>query len=191
MALHPPPTSVQDWVADSGAMHHTTPSAGNISTFLHLASSNPSSIVVGNDSSLSITSVGDSVLPEPFYLNNILLAPNMVQSLLSVHRFTTDNWCSMEFDLFDLSVKDLTTKNAIIRSNSTDPLYTMRLLRSLTPSSAMWPPLLLFPTPLLLLLRPRGTIVLVILDLMPYLVYLNRLLFSVPVRNMIFVIHVS
>jgi hypothetical protein len=40
----------------------------------------------------------------------------------------------MEFDLFDLSVKDLTTKNVIIRSNSTGPLYTMCLLGSLTPS---------------------------------------------------------
>jgi hypothetical protein len=74
IALHPPPTSVQDWVADSGASHHTTPSAGNISTLHPLTSSNPSSIIVGNDSSLSITSVGDSVLPESFYLNNILLA---------------------------------------------------------------------------------------------------------------------
>jgi hypothetical protein len=93
MALHAPPTSVQDWVADSGATHHTTPSVGNISTLHHLASSNPSSIVVGNGSSLLITSVGDSILPGPFYLNNILLAPDMVQSLLSVRRFTTDNWC--------------------------------------------------------------------------------------------------
>jgi hypothetical protein len=42
----------------------------------------------------------------------------------------------MEFDLFDLSVKDLTTKNVIVRSNSTGPLYTMRLLESLTPSSS-------------------------------------------------------
>jgi hypothetical protein len=91
MALHPPPTSFQDWVADSGVTHHTTPSIGNISTLRPLASSNPSSIVVGNDSSLPITSVGDSVLPEPFYLNNILLAPDMVQSLLSVPNFTTDN----------------------------------------------------------------------------------------------------
>jgi hypothetical protein len=76
---------------DSGMTHHTTPSVGNISTFRHLASSNPSSIVIGNDFSLPITSVGDLVLPGPFYLNNILLAPNMVQSLLSVRRFTTDN----------------------------------------------------------------------------------------------------
>jgi hypothetical protein len=91
MVLHPPSYSVQDWVADSGAMHHTTPSVGNISTLRHLASSNHSSIIVDNGSSLPITFVGDSVLLESFYLNNILLAPDMVQSLLSVRHFTTDN----------------------------------------------------------------------------------------------------
>jgi hypothetical protein len=122
-------------VADSGATHHTTPSVDNISTLHHLASSNPSSIIVGNGSSLLITSVGDSVLLEPFYLNNILLAPDVVQSLLSVRCFTTDNWCSMEFDLFGFSVKDLTTKNMIVRSNNIGPLYTMHLSGSPTPSS--------------------------------------------------------
>jgi hypothetical protein len=116
--------------------HHNTSSVGNISTLHPLTSSNPSSIIVGNGSSLPITSVGDSVLPGPFYLNNIFLAPDMVQSLISVCRFTIDNWCSMKFDPFGLSVKDLTTKNMIIRSNSTGPLYTMRLLGSLTPSSS-------------------------------------------------------
>jgi hypothetical protein len=84
---------------DSSVMHHTTPSVDNISTLHPLTSSNPSSIIVGNGSFLPITSVGDSVLPGPFYLNNILLASDMVQSLLCVHRFTTDNWCSMEFDV--------------------------------------------------------------------------------------------
>jgi hypothetical protein len=117
-------------------MHHITPSVGNISTLRPLASYNPSSIIVGNGSSLSITSVGDSVLPGPFYLNNILLAPDMIQSLLYVHRFTTDNWCSIEFDPFGLSLKDLTIKNVIVRSNSIGPLYTMRLPGSLTPSSS-------------------------------------------------------
>jgi hypothetical protein len=33
----------------------------------------------------------------------------------------------MEFDPFDLSVKDLTTRNVIARSNSTGPLYTLHL----------------------------------------------------------------
>jgi hypothetical protein len=41
----------------------------------------------------------------------------------------------MEFDPFGLSVKDFTTRNLIVRMNSTDPLYTMRLLGSVTPSS--------------------------------------------------------
>jgi hypothetical protein len=41
----------------------------------------------------------------------------------------------MEFDPFSLFVKDLTTKNVIVRSNSTDPLYTMHLPGSLPPSS--------------------------------------------------------
>jgi hypothetical protein len=42
----------------------------------------------------------------------------------------------MEFDPFSLSVKDLTTNNVIVRSNSTGPLYMMRLSGSLTLSSS-------------------------------------------------------
>jgi hypothetical protein len=42
----------------------------------------------------------------------------------------------MEFDPFGLSMKDLTTKNVIVQSNSIGPLYTMRLPGSLTPSSS-------------------------------------------------------
>jgi hypothetical protein len=132
-------------MVDSSATHHTTPPVGNISTLRHLALSNLSSIVVGNGSSLPITSVGDSVLPVPFYLNHILLAPDMVQSLISVHHFTTDNCCSMEFDPFGLFVKDLTTKNVIVRSNSIGPLYTMRLPGFLTPSPSIVATLVAIP----------------------------------------------
>jgi hypothetical protein len=35
----------------------------------------PSSIIVDNGSALPATSVGDTVHPSPFYLNNILVAP--------------------------------------------------------------------------------------------------------------------
>jgi hypothetical protein len=171
--------------------HHTTPSVGNISTLRSLASSNPSSIVVGNDSSLLITSVGDSVLLGPFYLNNILLAPDMVQSLLSVRRFITDNWCSMEFDPFGLSVKDLTTKNVIVKSNRPAPVHDVSSRISHSIFQRCGRPCCCSPTPLLLLLRPRGTVVLVILALPPYLVYLGHPLFSVPALNLIFVMHVS
>jgi hypothetical protein len=90
---------------------------------------------VGNRSSLPVTSVGDTALTDPFYLNNVLVTSDIIQNLLSVHRFTTDNWCSMEFDPFDLSVKDLLTKNMIIRCDSLGLLYTMRLLSCSTPLS--------------------------------------------------------
>jgi hypothetical protein len=127
IALQPPHNSINDWVVDSGASLHTTHSVSNISDPRPLNSASPSSIVVGNGSTLPVTSVGDSVIPGPFYLNNILLAPDIILNLLSVRCFTTDNWCSMEFNPFCLSMKDLTTRNVIARSNSTGPLYMLRL----------------------------------------------------------------
>jgi hypothetical protein len=66
MALHPPLNLVNDWVADSDASHYTTLSVDNISKLHHLNYASPSSIVVGNCSTLSITSIGNSVIPGPF-----------------------------------------------------------------------------------------------------------------------------
>jgi hypothetical protein len=43
----------------------------------------------------------------------------------------------MKFDSFGLSVKDLTTRNVIVRLNSTGPLYMMRLPESVPPSSGI------------------------------------------------------
>jgi hypothetical protein len=40
----------------------------------------------------------------------------------------------MKFDPFGLFVKDLLTQNVIVRSNNTDPLYTIHLPGSSTPS---------------------------------------------------------
>jgi hypothetical protein len=67
-----------------------------------------------------------------FYSKKIFA--NFIQNLLSVRCFTTDNWCSMKFDSFDLSVKDLSTRNVLTRCNSSRPLYTMRLPSCFTPS---------------------------------------------------------
>jgi hypothetical protein len=100
---------VTDWVADSGASNHTTSDAGNLTSVRPPTSTDPSSIIVGNGSALPVTSVGDSALLGLFYLNNTLITPDIVQNLLSVHHFTIDNWCSMDFDPFGLSVKDLST----------------------------------------------------------------------------------
>jgi hypothetical protein len=112
------PPIVIDWVADSAASKHTTSYACNLTTFQPFKSTVPSSIIVGNGFVLSITLVGDMVLLDPFYLNNILVTHNIIQNLLSVHHFTTSNWCYKEIDLFVVSRKDLCTRNMITRCNS-------------------------------------------------------------------------
>jgi hypothetical protein len=54
-------------------------------------STDPSSIIVGNGSALLVTSVEDTTIPGPFYLNNVFVTTDIIQNLLSVHRFTTKN----------------------------------------------------------------------------------------------------
>jgi hypothetical protein len=70
-------------VADSGASYHTTPDAGILSSTSPPHPSLPSSIVVGNGSALPVTSVGDAVLPGPFRLSKVLVAPHIIQNLFS------------------------------------------------------------------------------------------------------------
>jgi hypothetical protein len=77
MTLKMPP-SLMDWVADSNASNHTTPDPGNISLF---RPPNPA-IIVGNRSILHVTSVGDTVLLRPFYLNNVLVTPDILRTFL-------------------------------------------------------------------------------------------------------------
>jgi histone deacetylase 1/2 len=52
-----------------------------------------------------------------------LVSPHIIKNLISIRRFTTDNNCSIEFDPFGLSVKDLQTRNVITRCNSSGDLY--------------------------------------------------------------------
>jgi hypothetical protein len=134
------PHTVTDWVADSATSSHTTSYAENLTSICPPHINDPSSIIVGNGSSLPVTSVGDTALPSPFYLNNVLVTPDSIQNLLSIHRFTTDNWCSMEYDPFGLSMKDLSTRNMITRCDSSRPLYTMCLPSRSTPSSSVAAP---------------------------------------------------
>jgi hypothetical protein len=104
---------------------------------------------VVNSSTLSVTSVCDSILPGLLYLNGVLVAPYIMQNLLSVRRFTTDNSCSIEFDPFGLFVKDLATRTLLARCDSSGLLYTVRHP----------PPPLAHPRHLLWLLPPLGIVV--------------------------------
>jgi len=101
------------------------------------SSSFPSSIVVGNGATLPVVGTGYSTLPGPFRLNNVLLAPDIIKNLLSVRQFTTDNFVSVEFDPLGVSVKDLRTRNILLRCNSSGPLYTLQLPSSPTDTCAL------------------------------------------------------
>jgi hypothetical protein len=111
-------------VMDSGATSHMTSSDGillsRLPTFV-------SSILVGNGTSILVTSHGHSVLSttaSTFALNNVIVIPTIVQNLLSVRQFTRDNHVTIEFDAFGFSVKELPTGRVILRCNSNGDLYT-------------------------------------------------------------------
>jgi hypothetical protein len=98
-----------------------------LSSVRPLTSTNPSSIVVGNGSALPVTSVGDSTLLGLFYLIMSLLLMILFKIFYLFVVLPLTNWCSMKFDPFGLSVKDLSAQNVITRCNSSGSLYTMRL----------------------------------------------------------------
>jgi hypothetical protein len=122
MAMTPPSS---DWVIDSGASYHTTPTTGTLSR------SHPPIPVIFIDrrwdrfhSACHLSRCLSSpwtVLPQ-----RRSRSPHITHNLLSVRRFTTDNSCSIEFDPSGFSVKDLATRTPLTRCDSSGPLYTLR-----------------------------------------------------------------
>jgi hypothetical protein len=125
VSLNQPQTT--DWYFDSGATSHMTSDAGTLSSTVPPSFSAPSSIVVGNGSFLPVTATGTTTLSPSLHLNNVLVSPQLIKNLISVRQFTTDNNCSVEFDPSGCSVKDLLTRNVIVRCNSSGSLYPLRL----------------------------------------------------------------
>lgn len=126
ISSQPAPATPINWDVDFGALYHTTPDPGTISLPHPCRPTFTSSIIVSNGSTLTVTSVGDTVLHGPLYLNNILVAPNIIQNILSVHRLTTDNHRYMEFDPWRLTIRDLITCVVVTRYDSFGPLYPIR-----------------------------------------------------------------
>jgi hypothetical protein len=59
----------------------------------------------------------------------MFLSPHIIQNLLSVRQFTTDNLCYIEFDPFGLTVKDLATRSLLAQCDSSDPCTSYSCLR--------------------------------------------------------------
>ena len=169
------------WVLDTGATSHMSSNDGIL---LSRLSHSPSFITVGNGNSIPISCRGTSSIPIAdylFQLNNVLIAPHLVRNLLSVRQLTRDNNCSVEFDAFGFSIKDLKTKTVILRCNSGGDLYTIPPTHASSSTAATSP-----------LLRPRcGTHVLVILHQPPLVNLIKFQLFHVIMQHVVFVMLAS
>jgi hypothetical protein len=114
------------WIADFGASAHLSATHGNLSSSRPVFNHAP--VIVGNGSHLPISHLGQPILPSlhrPLYLHHVLVALDIVQNLLSVNHFITDNLLSMKFDPFGVSVKDLRTGALLLRCNSDIDLYPL------------------------------------------------------------------
>lgn len=94
MTLTPPQG---EWYMDSGATAHMASTSGILTHYQLPSSSTPSSIIVGDGTSLPIVSTGSTNVG-PLHLNNVLVSPSIIKNLVSVHQFTIDNNCFVEFD---------------------------------------------------------------------------------------------
>jgi hypothetical protein len=137
-------SSNSGWVADSGATSHMPAAHGNLASLTPVSNFPP--VIVGNGSHLSVSHIGSSTIPtvaRSLSVNDILVAPNIIQDLLSVRKLTRDNLISMEFDPWGLSLKDLRTKAHLLRTNSDGDLYPLlpqstALLLTTQAASKLW-----------------------------------------------------
>ncbi|GKB08113.1 ribonuclease H-like domain-containing protein [Tanacetum coccineum] len=112
------------WNMDTSASSHLNASSTCHSIFFNTCLY--SSFLVGDGHPIPVTNTGHSVLPTSYgslHLNNVLITPSIVKKLIYVRQFVHDNNCTIEFDTFDFSVKDFTTRRVLIRCDSTWDLY--------------------------------------------------------------------
>ncbi|KAG8499323.1 hypothetical protein CXB51_005887 [Gossypium anomalum] len=120
----PLPLGNASWCPDSGAIHYvcrndfdlhgSTPYSGN------------SSLLMGNGVSTKITSVGNVVIPTTqklLHLSNVLCVPSIRKNLLSVSKFATDNNVFFEFHPSYCVIKDIQTREILLRGQVCDGLY--------------------------------------------------------------------
>ena len=95
---------------------------------------------VGNGHSVPIHDYGHTNLSPPtppYALKNVLHAPQLIKNLVSIWKFTTDNSVSIEFDLFNFSVKDFQTGICLMRCESRGNLYP--IITTITTNQATSP----------------------------------------------------
>ena len=103
-----------EWVTDFGATYHTTPNLGILffcspSVFLS------SFVHYGRKWVVSSCHICGCRRPHgSFCLPDVFVTPSMVHNLLSICHFTADNSCSLEFDSFGPTMKNLASRCPVL-----------------------------------------------------------------------------
>lgn len=147
-----PNFSNQWWYPDSGASHHVTPDASNLSDSVSLPGTDQ--VYMGNGQGLNINSVGSMNLTLPntsLTLHNLLLVPHITKNLISVSKFAQDNNVFFEFHPQFCLVKSQASSEVLLHGTvGADGLYKFanpassltKSLSSCTPSTSSTTPII-------------------------------------------------
>jgi hypothetical protein len=84
--------------------------------------------MVGNGQGLPITGTGNVTIPTTnLKLNDVLMVPAVKKKLLSISQFTRDNNCYFLFYPWGFILKDMKTKQVILKGFMKDRLYPINL----------------------------------------------------------------
>ncbi|KAJ0844741.1 hypothetical protein HanRHA438_Chr15g0705871 [Helianthus annuus] len=86
----------------------------------------PDEIVLGDGKTLPITHIAQTIIPtksRPLLLNNILIAPNLRNNVISVAKVCRTNRVSVEFFPYHFFVKDLRTGARLMRGVNINDVY--------------------------------------------------------------------
>ncbi|GJS31989.1 ribonuclease H-like domain-containing protein [Tanacetum coccineum] len=112
------------WHIDTDASSYLNFNASNLGTIFDKRLY--PSVHVGNGNSIPVTNSSHSIIPSihrPLHLNNVFVTPNIIKNLIYVRQYTKYNNCTIEFDAFGFSVKDLLTRHILLRYDSSGDLY--------------------------------------------------------------------
>ncbi|KAE8656318.1 Nodulation-signaling pathway 2 protein [Hibiscus syriacus] len=119
------------WVVDSGATHHITPDATNVSNTTEFRG--PGKLTIGNGASIDIHNIGTAQLPltsdssRTLILNELLHVPYITKNLLSVSKLARDNKVYLEFHAERCLVRDERSKAILLQGVEKGGLYVFSL----------------------------------------------------------------
>ncbi|KAM1900185.1 hypothetical protein ACFX14_029161 [Malus domestica] len=126
--------TIQNWLFDSGANAHITNDPAQVTNARPYHGTDQVNGVVGG-TGLNISHVGNTCIRTPqalFQLPNTLLCPNASTNIISIHRFTTDNNCSLTLFPHAYRVQDLHTGKMLFHGRSNNGFYPFSTVSSCT-----------------------------------------------------------